>query len=111
MSEQKNQQKQPPKRATSGIFAILMAIAAAYLGTAGDFAAGRHGGCAGCPADRNHRRGVDGQSDQHPDRHAGAHRKADRRAQADGNYRPAGHCGLHLRPRTLPDNFPTDAFP
>lgn len=26
MSEQKNQQKQPPKRATSGIFAILMAL-------------------------------------------------------------------------------------
>ena len=32
MSEQKNQQKQPPKRATSGIFAILMALLLLILG-------------------------------------------------------------------------------
>ena len=32
MSEQKNQQKQPPKRATSGIFAILMALLLFLLG-------------------------------------------------------------------------------
>ena len=35
MSEQKNQQKQPPKRATSGIFAILMALLLLILGQQG----------------------------------------------------------------------------
>lgn len=35
MSEQKNQQKQPPKRATSGIFAILMALLLFLLGQQG----------------------------------------------------------------------------
>ena len=35
MSEQKNQQKQPPKRATSGIFAILMALLLFILGQQG----------------------------------------------------------------------------
>lgn len=35
MSEQKNQQKQPPKRATSGIFAILMALLLFVLGQQG----------------------------------------------------------------------------
>ena len=35
MSEQKKQQKQPPKRATSGIFAILMALLLLILGQQG----------------------------------------------------------------------------
>lgn len=35
MSEQKNQQKQPPKRATSSIFAILMALLLLILGQQG----------------------------------------------------------------------------
>lgn len=35
MSEQKNQQKQPPKRAISGIFAILMALLLFILGQQG----------------------------------------------------------------------------
>lgn len=35
MSEQKNQQKQPPKRAASGIFAILMALLLFILGQQG----------------------------------------------------------------------------
>ena len=35
MSEQKNQQQQPPKRATSGIFAILMALLLFILGQQG----------------------------------------------------------------------------
>lgn len=35
MSEQKSQQKQPPKRATSGIFAILMALLLLILGQQG----------------------------------------------------------------------------
>lgn len=35
MSEQKNQQKQPPRRATSGIFAILMALLLLILGQQG----------------------------------------------------------------------------
>ena len=35
MSEQKNQQKQPPKRATSGIFPILMALLLLMLGQQG----------------------------------------------------------------------------
>ena len=35
MSEQKNQQKQPPKRATSGIFVILMALLLFLLGQQG----------------------------------------------------------------------------
>lgn len=35
MSEQKNQQKQPPKRAASGIFAILMALLLFLLGQQG----------------------------------------------------------------------------
>lgn len=35
MSEQKNQQKQPPKRAISGIFAILMALLLFLLGQQG----------------------------------------------------------------------------
>lgn len=35
MSEQKNRQKQPPKRATSGIFAILMALLLLILGQQG----------------------------------------------------------------------------
>lgn len=35
MSEQKNQQKQPPKRATSGIFAVLMALLLFLLGQQG----------------------------------------------------------------------------
>lgn len=97
MSEQKNQQKQPPKRATSGIFAILMALLLLILGQQGILPLAtrrmRRIPCRPRPSPR----ALTDSPDQRPDASAAA----------NGDHCPAGHCGLHLRPRTLPDNFLT----
>ncbi|MEI3427346.1 MAG: hypothetical protein V8R10_12145 [Christensenellales bacterium] len=110
MSEQKNQQKQPPKRATSGIFAILMALLLLILGQQGILPLGDTADAPDALPTATIAAALTDSPTSAPTATpvAPKSRPPPTDTQANGDYCPAGYCGLHLRPRDAAGQLPDE---